>query len=97
MLTPDTDIGINRRIFHQTIIFLRIIIVSFELWDKKTIFDQKSYNIRAKEITFHNRPNCEKPWVEGKVQSTEVGRKFKVEVDLKLIKIKRAFTGLFEE
>lgn len=81
MLTPDTDIGINRRTFHPTIIFKQIIIISFELWDKKTIFDQKSYDIRAKEITFHNRPKCEKPWVGGTVLSAEVGRKYKVEVD----------------
>lgn len=74
MLTPDTDIGINRRTFHLTIIFKKIIIVSFELWDKKTIFDHKSHDIRAKETTFHNRPNCEKTWVGGKVLIIEVGR-----------------------
>lgn len=91
MLTPDTDIEINRRTFHLTIISKKTIIVSFELCDKKTIFDQKSNDIRAKEITcndirakeitFHNRPNCEKPWVGGKVLSSEVGRQYKVEVD----------------
>lgn len=54
-------------------------------WNKKTIYDQKSYDIRAKEICFHNRPNCEKPCVGGKVVSTEVGRQYKVEVDWKLI------------
>lgn len=57
----------------------------------------KRDDIRAKETTFHNRPNCEKPWVGGKVLSTELGRKYKVEVDWKLIKIKRAFTGLVEK